>query len=106
MEKEYTLIEYNSKYFSFGIVSPRKKFNDIKVNRRSPGSLHHLAFMVETKEIVDEVFQKIKNIGGKIISEPKFYVNYCEDYYAFFFKDNQNIEYEIVNFNRGKYFEE
>ena len=105
-EHKYKLIEYNSKYFSFGIVSPRNEFFGIKINRRKPGTLHHLAFMVENKEKVDEMFVKIKQIGSKIISEPKYYKEYCLDYYAFFFKDNQNIEYEIVNFNRGKYFKE
>jgi catechol 2,3-dioxygenase-like lactoylglutathione lyase family enzyme len=102
----YKLIEYNSKYFSFGIVSPRNEFIGIKINRRRPGTIHHLAFMVENKETVDKIFVKIKEIGSIIISEPKYYEEYCSDYYAFFFKDNQNIEYEIVNFNREKYFEE
>ncbi|GHU37635.1 hypothetical protein FACS1894172_21120 [Spirochaetia bacterium] len=103
---EYKIIEYHNKILSFGIVSPRKEFKDIKINRRRPGSLHHLAFRTKDKEEVDIIYEKIKNMDGEIVSSPKYYPEYCEDYYAFFFKDIENIEYEIVYFNRGKYFTE
>lgn len=105
-EKEYSIIEYHNEILSIGIVSPRKEFADVKINRRRPGSLHHLAFMAETKDEVDELYKKIKELKIPIVNEPKYYKEYCEGYYAFFFKDNQNIEYEIVNYNREKCFNE
>ncbi|QQO07568.1 VOC family protein [Breznakiella homolactica] len=105
-ENDYKIIEYHTKELTIGIVSPRKEFTDIKINRRRPGSLHHLAFMVETKNEVDELYKSIKELNVTIVNKPKYYKEYSEDYYAVFFKDNQNIEYEIVHYNRGKLFGE
>jgi catechol 2,3-dioxygenase-like lactoylglutathione lyase family enzyme len=101
---DYKIIEYHNKILSFGIVSPRKEFKHIKINRRRPGSLHHLAFRAKDKKDVDIIYEEIKRMDGEILIPPKYFPEYCEDYYAFFFKDIENIEYEIVYFNREKYF--
>ena len=74
------------------------------VNQRKPRALHHLAFHVETKEEVDILYQKILEIPTAIVQPTQYYIEYCKDYYAFFFKDSEGIEYEIVNFQRNKYF--
>lgn len=97
---EYKIIEYHHNNFSFGIVNARSAYKDEVVSRRKPGALHHLAFHVDSRSEVDEMYNKLKDIGVKIVHEPQLYPEYCEDYYALFFKDSEGIEYEIVNFNR------
>lgn len=46
---------------------------------------------------------KIQELSVKII-HPKYYPEYCSDYYVLFFKDSEKIEYEIVSFDRERYF--
>lgn len=99
-EHEYKIIEYHSNNFSFGIVNCRSAYREEIINRRKPGSLHHLAFHVDSRSEVDDIYQQIKGIGVDIVHEPKMYPEYCNDYYALFFKDSEGIKYEIVNFNR------
>lgn len=99
-EHEYKIIEYHHSNFSFGIVNCRSAYRDEIINRRKPGSLHHLAFHVDSRSKVDEIYQQLKRINATIVYEPQLYPEYCEDYYALFFKDSEGIEYEIVNFNR------
>lgn len=99
-EHEYKIIEYHHNNFSFGIVNSRLPFKDEIINRRKPGSLHHLAFHVDSHFDVDKIYQQLKEIGVGIVREPQLYPEYCKDYYALFFKDSEGIEYEIVNFNR------
>lgn len=97
---EYKVIEYHHNNFSFGIVNSRSIFKDEIINRRKPGSLHHLAFHVDSCSEVDKIYQQLREIGAIIVHEPQLYPEYCNDYYALFFKDFEGIEYEIVNFNR------
>lgn len=103
-EYEYKIIEYHDKNFSFGIVNECLQHAHESVNQRKPRALHHLAFHVETKEEVDILYQKILEIPTAIVQPTQYYIEYCKDYYAFFFKDSEGIEYEIINFQRNKYF--
>jgi hypothetical protein len=49
------------------------------------------------KPIIDhKLFQEISSIGAKIVTPPKYYPEYGPTYYALFFKDTENIKYEIV----------
>ncbi len=104
-EHEYQIIEYNHRNFSIGLVSPRSAFAEDKINRRKPGALHHLAFAADSRADVDRLYRKILKIGAQIVHKPQEYPEYCADYYAFFFKDFEGIELEIVYFNRPGYFE-
>lgn len=103
-EHEYTIVEYHNSNFSFGIVNQRKQYTNEAVSRRKAGALHHLAFRVESKDEVDNLFSKVTALPAIIVHAPRYYPEYCKDYYAFFFKDTGGIEYEIVNFERTKYF--
>ena len=40
----------------------------------------------------------------QIVHAPRFYPEYCEDYYAFFLKDSEGIELEITCYDSQKYF--
>lgn len=103
-DHEYQIIEYHNKKLSFGIVNQRREYENERVSRRKAGALHHLAFYVKSKKKVDELFKMVKEISAVIVHEPRYYREYCKDYYAFFFKDSENIEYEIVNFMRENSF--
>ncbi|MCO7125253.1 VOC family protein [Sporolactobacillus shoreicorticis] len=103
-ESEYEIIEYYHQNFSLGIVSPRSAYKNEKVSRRRPGALHHLAFHVRSRTEVDRLFAQIKEFKMTIVHPPQLYPEYCKDYYAFFIKDSEGIEYEIVSFNRSSYF--
>ena len=103
-EHDYKIIEYHHKNLSLGIVSPRTSLSTEIVNRRRPGALHHIAFRASSPDEVNEIYEKLKDIKVNIIHKPKLYPEYCEDYYALFFKDSEGIEYEIVYFDRKSYF--
>lgn len=103
-DHEYKIIEYHHNNFSFGIINPRSPYVNEKISRRKPGSLHHVAFYVDTPSDVNMLYEQIKEIGATIVHKPQFYPEYCKDYYSFFFKDSEGIELEIVNFGRTNYF--
>lgn len=95
-EHDFHVIEYSHELLAFAITSPRQIFKNDTVNRRKPGALHHLAFKAETREEVDKAYQKLRRIGATILSEPQIHPEYSKDYYAVYFKDMENIKYEIV----------
>lgn len=105
-EHEYKIVEYHHSNFSIGLVNQRSAYQSERPSRRKAGALHHLAFHAESPEEVDSLYLRIQELPAVIVHEPRFYPEYCEDYYAFFFKDSEGIEYEIVIFNRQKYFPE
>ena len=52
---------------------------------------------------MDQLYQKIEEIGAHIVDLPKFYPQHGESYYALFFKDLEGIKYEIVYEERNSY---
>ena len=103
-EHAYRIVEYHHRNFSLGLVCPRGEWEDEPVNRRRPGALHHLAFHVESREEVDTLYGAVRALPAAIVHGPRLYPEYCPDYYAFFFKDSENIEWEIVSFARKRCF--
>ena len=95
-EHDYHVIEYTHDLLAFAITSPRESFKNDSVNRRKPGALHHLAFKADSRQEVDRAYEKLLKIGANIVSEPKIHSEYSENYYAVYFKDLENIKYEIV----------
>ncbi len=102
-EDEYRIVEYHHRNLSIGIVTSRKEYEQEKICRRKPGALHHLAFRVPSKGCVDTLFAQVSSFAA-VVHEPQFYPEYCDDYYAFFFKDSEGIELEIVHLDRAMYF--
>lgn len=96
VKHEFEVVEYFHPLLIFGINSPREIFKRDSIHRRKPGALHHLAFKAESREEVDKIYLKIKEIGANIVEEPKFFPQHGESYYALFFKDFEGIKYEIV----------
>ena len=95
-EHDFHVIEYTHDLLAFAITSPREAFKDDIINRRKPGALHHLAFKADSREDVDKAYKELIKIGAKIVSEPQIHAEYSPDYYAVYFKDLENIKYEIV----------
>lgn len=95
-EHDLYVVEYLHPLLDFGICSPRTAFKEDSVHRRKPGAIHHIAFRVETRGKVDELFEKINAIGATIVHAPKIFPEHGENYYATFFKDPDGIKYEIV----------
>ncbi len=93
---DFQVIEYTNDLLAFAITSPREPFRNDSVNRRKPGALHHLAFKADSRLEVDKAYEALVKMGANIVSKPKIYPEYGEHYYAVFFKDLDNIKYEIV----------
>lgn len=100
-EHDYRLVEYHSATMSLGLVSQRTALNSGKASKTRAGAVHHIAFRAASADEVDVLHDSIKALGAEIVHSPRFYPEYCADYYAFFFKDCEGIEYEIVSFNRA-----
>ena len=58
--------------------------------------LNHIAFEVDNREKVSEMFELVKRLGVEITREPKEYPEYTEKYYAFYFRDPDGIPLEIA----------
>ena len=58
--------------------------------------IHHLAFIAESREQVDERAEWLRERGAEIESEPAEF-DYTPDYYAVFFYDPDGIKLEIVH---------
>ncbi len=94
---EFHVVEYTHPLLAFAITSPRKAFEAESINRRKPGSLHHLAFRSDSREEVDRLHVALIGIGAVIVAPPREYPEYTPaNYYAVFFKDPEGIKYEIV----------
>ena len=91
------VLQYEHPRLGFAITSPRTGFAGEKVQRRRPGSLHHLAFRASRAE-VDRLHAALLEIGATIVHPPREYPEYTpRGYYAVFFKDPDGIQYEIVH---------
>ncbi|HKL40950.1 MAG TPA: VOC family protein [Cryomorphaceae bacterium] len=94
---DFDVIEYVHPKLTLGINSPRDAFKDVKVHRRRPGSLHHLAFRAESPEEIDQLFPHVVEAGANIVEPPRYYSQHGENYYALFFKDPDGIKLEIMH---------
>ncbi len=92
------VIEYLSDGFDFGICSPKSEFKKENVDSRKPGALQHMAFRADSRNAVDEIFDKIKCLGVNILhNEPRVYTKLSPDYYAVFFEDPDGIRWEVFH---------
>ena len=97
-EHEKHVVSYEHPRLGFTITSPRQGFISDVINRRKPGSLHHLAFRAASRADVDRLHDEVRAIGAIIVSAPREYPEYTPaGYYAFYFKDPEGIKYEIVS---------
>ena len=96
-EHDFHVVEYTHPLLAFAISSPRGAFKDETINRRRPGSLHHLAFKAGSRAEIDRLHDELRAMGATIVSPPREYPEYTPPgYYALFFKDLEGIKYEVV----------
>jgi catechol 2,3-dioxygenase-like lactoylglutathione lyase family enzyme len=76
-------------------VQAEERFLDIPYHRCRAG-LNHLAFHGETRDFVDEITQKLRQKGVKILYEDKHPYAGGPDYYAVYFEDPDRMKVEIV----------
>lgn len=60
-----------------------------------PG-IHHIAFAVKHRAIVDKVYESLLEINAKVLDPPKEYPQYCAGYYAVYFLDPDGIKLEVA----------
>ncbi|MFQ6026388.1 MAG: VOC family protein [Dehalococcoidia bacterium] len=63
-------------------------------DRHSPG-LHHVAFHVDSRADVDQLYKSLVEIGAEILDVPAEY-DYSPGYYALSFKDPDGLVLEFV----------
>ena len=63
-EHEKHVVSYEHPRLGFAITSPRPAFVVETMNRRKPGSLHHLAFRAASRAEVDRLHVEVKAIGA------------------------------------------
>lgn len=62
----------------------------------APG-LHHLCFRVVDESAVDRAARELREAGVEA-TEPRYYPEYAQDYYATFFEDPDGVRLEVMNF--------
>lgn len=81
--------------FLFEIWQEHAQFKDSKFDRYQVG-LHHFGIRVESKEMVDELYNKLLELGAEILDTPKAYPEYTSNYYAVFYKDPNGFKMEFM----------
>ncbi|MFK7904697.1 MAG: VOC family protein [Chitinophagales bacterium] len=76
-------------------VQTEEKYLDVAYHRKRTG-LNHLAFHVESREVVDEFTNQLKERGIEILYANKHPFAGGENYYAVFFEDPDRIKVELV----------
>jgi catechol 2,3-dioxygenase-like lactoylglutathione lyase family enzyme len=77
-------------------VQAEERFQDIPYHRCRVG-LNHLAFHAISRGHVDEVMNKLRSRGVKILYPDKHPFAGGKDYYAVFFEDPDRIKVELVS---------
>jgi len=91
-ENEYALVSYNQGEHTLWIRCDKKAEHNEFV--RDVG-LDHLAFLVNSQNDVDCLFEIVRNLDVKITRQPKNYPEYTDTYYAFYFRDPDGVPLEI-----------
>lgn len=90
------VVEYVHPNLCIALTSPRESLKDEIVHRRRPGALHHLAFKAESRKKIDLIYSKLMKMNADIVSPPRLYPEYHQNYYAVFFKAPDGIKFEVV----------
>ncbi|MDR1674210.1 MAG: VOC family protein [Oscillospiraceae bacterium] len=92
------VVEYVGEDFDFSINSPKSDFKNEIVNSRKPGAVQHFAFNADSRDAVDAVFDRIKDLGVNILhDEARVYTKLGLNYYALFFEDPDGIRFEVFH---------
>ncbi len=58
--------------------------------------LDHIALFVDSKQAVDEMYEELKYTNSKITRPPAHYPEYSPEYYAFYFRDPDEVPLEVA----------
>jgi catechol 2,3-dioxygenase-like lactoylglutathione lyase family enzyme len=70
------VVSYEHPRLGIAITSPRHELAAERVHRRRPGSLHHLAFKVESRDEVDRLYDELVQIGADVVIPPREFPEY------------------------------
>lgn len=87
-------VHYYNRHFGYWLRPGRRA--EPRHDPYSPG-LHHLCFRVPDEAAVDRAASALSETGIES-SEPRYYPEYSNDYYASFFSDPDGIRLEIRSF--------
>jgi glyoxylase I family protein len=76
-------------------VAIRLARNNRRHDRYSCG-LHHLAWVADSREDVDQLHSRLVEMRATILDPPAEYPQYREGYYALFFADPDGLKLEFV----------
>jgi len=76
-------------------VQTEEQYLDIPFHRKRSG-LNHLAFHADSKEMVDELTEELKEKRIRILYEDKHPYAGGKNYYAVFFEDPDRMKVELV----------
>jgi catechol 2,3-dioxygenase-like lactoylglutathione lyase family enzyme len=76
-------------------VQTEDKYLDLKYHRKTTG-LNHLAFHLNSHEMLNEFTQKLKERDISILYEEKHPFSGGKEHYAVFFEDPDRIKVELV----------
>lgn len=76
-------------------VQTEKEYLDVKYHRKRTG-LNHIAFHADSRAMVDEMHEKLKEKEITILYPEKYPFAGGKNYYALFFEDPDRIKVELV----------
>ncbi len=76
-------------------VQTEEKYLDMGYHRKRTG-LNHIAFHAESRTMVDDITQRLKEKKIKLLYDDKYPFAGGKDYYALFFEDPDRIKVELV----------
>jgi len=87
-------VDWISRYASIAIHPARPESRGRSHDRYAPG-LHHLALNAESREEVDAIHARMKELGAEVLDPPGEY--YGKEYYAVFFADPDGLKVEVAH---------
>ena len=78
-----------------GSLGLRQARVDREFELYAPG-LHHVSFVVESRDEVDGVHDRAGEAGAEILHKPKLWPQYHPEYYATFFLDPDGFRLEVA----------
>jgi glyoxylase I family protein len=82
--------------FALGLREKQSDAHGVPFDRYAVG-VHHVAFMLGSREEVDERARWLRERGAEIESGPQEYHQYRPGYYAVFFYDPDGIKLELLH---------
>lgn len=92
--EEAASFRFGKNHFVINFFTKERLANEVNGNLKTPGQENEILFSLsaETKDDVDNWFEKVKEMGGRIFSEPQKY----EKGYTFGFADPDGHKFNVL----------